>query len=85
VSELKLERVDFIKMDIEGAERRALAGAYSTLKKYRPRLAIAAYHLPDDPEIIPRVVNSTWSGYRMGCGPCNEYDYVIRPGVLYFR
>jgi len=85
VSELKLERVDFIKMDIEGAERRALAGARGTLAEYRPRLAIAAYHLPDDPEVIPRVVSSTWSGYRMGCGPCYEYNYVIRPGVLYFR
>jgi len=85
VSELKLERVDFIKMDIEGAERRAIAGARGTLAKYRPRLAIAAYHLLDDAESIPRAVRSIWSGYRMECGPCGKDNYLIRPEVLYFR
>src|SRR5436309_2024868 len=38
VDELKLERVDFIKMDIEGAEQRALQGARATLAKHHPRM-----------------------------------------------
>lgn len=84
VSELQLERVDFIKMDIEGAERRALQGARGTLAKYRPRLAIAAYHLPDDPETIPRMVRNAWPGYRVECGPCVEVNRTILPDVMYF-
>ena len=54
VEELQLERVDFIKMDIEGAERKALAGARNTLAERKPRLALAGYHLEDDQTKIPR-------------------------------
>lgn len=85
VAELKLDRVDFIKLDIEGAEQRALAGAQKTLAKYKPRLAIAAYHRLEDPERIPALVRHAWSGYRMECGPCQEKYGVIRPEILYFH
>ena len=86
VAELGLERVDYIKMDIEGAEQRALIGAQATLAKYHPRLALSAYHVPNDPEKIPELVRQAWPGYRMECGPCAETpDRRIRPDVLYFR
>lgn len=42
------ERVDFVKMDIEGAEAEALAGSDALLRRWQPDLAIAAYHRPDD-------------------------------------
>jgi FkbM family methyltransferase len=86
VAELKLARVDFIKMDIEGAETNALSGARETLAKDHPRLSISAYHLPTDPERIPQVIRGAWPGYRMECGPCAETeDGHVRPDVLYFR
>jgi FkbM family methyltransferase len=37
-----------IKMDIEGAEAAALRGAYSTIQRHRPYLALSAYHRPED-------------------------------------
>ncbi|WP_249164013.1 FkbM family methyltransferase, partial [Bradyrhizobium liaoningense] len=40
LDELNLPRVDFIKIDIEGMEMEALAGARETIKKYRPILLI---------------------------------------------
>jgi FkbM family methyltransferase len=85
VSELGLDRVDFIKMDIEGAEQRALAGAQATIARYHPRLSLCTYHLPDDPERIPALVRQAWSGYKMECGPCAQYKGYIRPDVVYFR
>jgi FkbM family methyltransferase len=85
VEELKLERVDYIKMDIEGAEQRAITGAAQTLRRFHPRLALSAYHEPEDPAKIPVLVRQAWEGYRMECGPCSYYAGVVRPDVLYFR
>jgi FkbM family methyltransferase len=84
VEELKLERVDFIKMDIEGAERRALRGAQKTIAQWHPRMALSAYHIADDPFVIPKQVHEVWSGYQMECGPCVDATTFIRPDVLYF-
>jgi FkbM family methyltransferase len=35
---------DFIKMDIEGSEIRAIKGAVQTIGKFKPNLAISVYH-----------------------------------------
>lgn len=43
----KLKKIDFIKMDIEGAEIEAIIGAKNTLDKYSPKIAIASYHIRD--------------------------------------
>jgi hypothetical protein len=44
-----IERVDFIKADIEGAERNMLRGAKRILREFAPKLSICTYHLPDRP------------------------------------
>ena len=85
VEELKLPRVDYIKMDIEGAEQKALIGAQKTLAKDHPRLAMSAYHVPSDPEMIPKLIKQAWPGYTVECGPCGDEKGIIRPDVLYFR
>lgn len=51
-----LEKVDFIKADIEGAERNMLMGAQETLAKFAPKLAICTYHLPDDKEVLTELI-----------------------------
>ncbi len=45
IRRLNLKKLDFIKMDIEGAEIEAIKGSIKTLKKFRPNLAIASYHI----------------------------------------
>ena len=84
VRDLKFRRVDFIKMDIEGAEPRALRGGQRTLARYRPRLAISAYHMPDHATTIPRTAFAAQPSYRMRCGRCAEVAGWIRPDVLFF-
>jgi len=85
VSQLGLERVDFIKMDIEGAERNALRGAAGVLKKFRPRLAIAAENLPDDVSEIPSVVAESVPDYKFEVGECRQISPgLVRPEVLHF-
>ncbi|MBP5705970.1 MAG: FkbM family methyltransferase [Spirochaetales bacterium] len=49
-------KVDFIKMDIEGAEEEALVGASDTIKKYHPNIAISVYHKPSDFWKIPKQI-----------------------------
>ena len=44
VEENNIEKIDYIKMDVEGAEKNILEGAIKTIKKFKPSLAIAIYH-----------------------------------------
>ena len=42
------EKIDFIKLDVEGAEKVSLEGAKQTIKNYQPDLAVSLYHRTDD-------------------------------------
>lgn len=48
VQEQQLQKIDFIKMDIEGAEMNALKGAIHSIQTFHPTLAIAVYHQISD-------------------------------------
>jgi hypothetical protein len=65
VEENKLERIDFIKADIEGAERDMLKGATNVLKTFAPKLAICTYHLPDDPEVLEKIIREANPDYTV--------------------
>jgi FkbM family methyltransferase len=52
VDSCHLEKVDFIKMDIEGAESSVLGGAQGFFERYRPRLIV-------EPHIIDNVHSKT--------------------------
>lgn len=42
------QRVDFLKLDVEGAEEAVLVGAAETLRASRPVMALSCYHHPHD-------------------------------------
>jgi len=84
VRELKLPKVDFIKMDIEGSEKWALRGARETLLRYKPQMAISAEHLPDDSVRIPEVVKSLDPRYHSEASDCLDFGSSVRPQVFFF-
>lgn len=84
VSDLKLPRVDFIKMDIEGAEVPALHGARQTIARFHPRLAIATEHKDTDETAIPAAVRQIRSDYAGECGYCAVRNGRVQPEVMYF-
>lgn len=75
-----LEKVDLIKMDIEGAEKQALSGCKSLLSS-APDLLIAGYHKPlDFIEIAADLLNHN-SQYKIHF---NHYSDVYDDSILYF-
>ena len=59
------EPVSFIKMDIEGAEKKALDGAKETIKKYKPKLYVCAYHRNEDFFALPEKILSLNPDYNI--------------------
>lgn len=60
-----IEHVDFIKMDIEGAEREAIEGCAETIRTQAPKLALSIYHRPGDLHVIPAMIHALRPDYRM--------------------
>ena len=55
----------FIKMDIEGAELKALTGAEKTIKQYKPKLYVCAYHRNEDLFALPLKVLELNPDYKI--------------------
>jgi hypothetical protein len=68
-----IDKVDFIKSDIEGAEVSALLGAKNILKNHRPKLSFCTYHSITDEDEIEKAI--------LAANP--EYKIYKRKGVIY--
>ena len=56
--------VSFIKLDVEGAEKKALLGAKETIRRCHPRMAISIYHKPEDIFELPELILEMADDYR---------------------
>lgn len=65
---LKGKHVDYIKMDIEGAEMSALKGGIETILNNRPKMLISAYHKVTDMWEIPKYVLGLNENYKVYLG-----------------
>ncbi|MBQ8605753.1 MAG: FkbM family methyltransferase [Clostridia bacterium] len=59
------ESVDYIKMDVEGAESKAITGSVKTIQSCKPKLCIAAYHRAYDLIDIPEQILEIRPDYKM--------------------
>lgn len=65
IYKLELEKVTFLKLDIEGNEIQALNGAAETIKRDKPKLAICVYHKIDDIWRIPLYIKNLVPEYKI--------------------
>ena len=74
------EHIAFLKMDIEGAEIKALEGAANILKRDRPFCAISAYHKPGDHIALMKYLKQLVPEYRFAL---RHYSTMAIETVLY--
>lgn len=55
----------FIKMDIEGSELKALDGMKQTIKRYKPKLYVCAYHRNEDLFALPLKILELNEDYKI--------------------
>ena len=73
-------RPTMIKMDIEGMEPRALAGAAEMIRQHRPQLAICVYHDISHLWSIPLQIKELYEGYRLYI---RNYQFMGLETVVY--
>jgi FkbM family methyltransferase len=61
----QIPQINYVKMDIEGAELSAIKGAAGSIRKFRPKLAISLYHKPTDIFQIPLYIANEFPFYEM--------------------
>ena len=64
VKQKNLPRVDYIKLDIEGAELDMLHGAAKTITRCKPKMAVSAYHKPEDLWTLATYIKSLRADYE---------------------
>jgi len=78
----KLSKVDFVKIDVEGAEAQAVLGAQRTLKTSRPRLVLDIEVTSLD--AVVEAVRRADASYRSAC-LCEDMATSVRASVAYFH
>ncbi len=81
--ELGLARVDFIKMDIEGAEIQAMDGARALMMKHHPKLAITTYHRAFDFRCLEALLSSLAYRHIQAVGITKFGGNLSRPSMLH--
>ena len=66
-------RVDYIKYDVEGAEKEALLGSAETIKSQNPALLVSAYHRSEDIFELPLLIRSLEPSYSLYL---RRYPYI---------
>jgi FkbM family methyltransferase len=71
-----------LKVDVEGSEEALLQGGATTLARYRPRIALSAYHFPTDIFRLPLQVQAINADYEFALG---HHSSQLMDTVIYCR
>ena len=74
------KKIDFIKLDIEGAELEALKGARNTIATFRPLMALCVYHSAEHFTQLARYVDEIHPNYYFSLDHMTTRDWET---VLY--
>ncbi len=80
---LGVSKVDFIKVHVEGAENQVLRGARETIARIHPRIAVPAFHTPDDVEDLSLTLKAASADYQFRHSKCIVEYSRIRPEMLF--
>lgn len=81
IDSMMLDKVDYIKMDIEGMEPLALEGAQNTISRHKPYMAISVYHKPEHIYELWSQVMTYNPGYKTFM---RHYTEGVTETVMYF-
>ena len=84
VADAGLHRVDFIKVDAEGAELDLIEGGRETIACHHPKIAIACYHRPEHANRIVELICGIAASYRYNLKGIVDFDGVPRPILAHF-
>lgn len=76
VAEHGISRINFIKIDAEGYEAKILNGARESIKKWKPVIAMSAYHNPNDKRDLPRIMKEIYPDYICELHHDHEEDFI---------
>lgn len=76
---LRGAEINFLKLDVEGSEKDALLGAQDIIRKWRPIMALSAYHNPADIWELPDLISSISKDYKFYFRQhyFNSFDIVL--------
>jgi FkbM family methyltransferase len=78
----KVEKITYLKADIEGFEAEMLKGAEQTIKRNKPKIAITTYHTQNNPEEIISIIKEfvpEYNYYVKGI-----YEKTPKPVMIHF-
>jgi FkbM family methyltransferase len=72
-------KINFLKLDVEGAEADALCGAHEIISQLKPIIALSAYHKPQDLWDLPDLISSISTDYTFYFRQhyFNSFDLVL--------
>lgn len=84
--ELKLDRIDAIKISTRGVILRVLDSARDTIRNHGPRLALSTEETEDDEVEISERLAALNPRYQRECRVCGiDSEYMVRPDIVVFR